>query len=298
MTRPRAASRAAANAAKVERLHSLAPHPDQQITYAAQLFRSGRDVDVIRAALAVLATGEDRSLRPLLLEKYQYCEEDGVRRDPGGTIRIAVLRALRPLARGADVALLERAVATYEFLYGEATGDLRAAALVTLNDVDDVLAGYHSVRLLTDQYTSIMSGEPAVTAVRVLASQGQLLPLYAYVTREGEGVADVLAESLRSLTALPASLVPPLVERYRQSEDEIVLLGLFDLLLAHGARATFAGFLLDFLRTTTLDTIYRSLVSALIASRDEGLIAPLLALAEAEEDATKAAILREALTLR
>jgi hypothetical protein len=49
-----------------------------------------------------------------------------------------------------------------------------------------------------------------------------------------------VAECLRSLTDLPASLLPSLVERFRESDDEIVLLGLFDLLLAHAARAALA----------------------------------------------------------
>ncbi len=221
-----------------------------------------------------------------------------MRHDPGGTIRIAILRALRPLARREDTPLLERAAATYEFLYGEATGDLRAAALIALNEVDDVLAGYHCVRLLTDPHTSAMSGEPARTAVRILALHGQLLPLYAYVTGEGGGVADVLAESLRSLTAIPASLLPPLVERYGGSGDEIVLLGLFDLLLARDDRAAHTGFILDFLRATPLHNIYRYLVSILVASRDEALIAPLIGLAATERDRDKAAILRAALALR
>ena len=76
MIRPRVPSR---DAAKVERPHSLAPQPDRQLTYAAQLLRSGRDVDVVRAALAVLTAAEAPSLRLMLLDTYEYCDEDGVR---------------------------------------------------------------------------------------------------------------------------------------------------------------------------------------------------------------------------
>ena len=156
----------------------MAATPDEQAAYAVRLLDKERDVDVVLAALAVIAEREDPTLRPALLRKYAYCDANGMRRDPGGTVRIA-LRALRPIALPEDVALFERAVSTYEFLFGEATGDLRAAGLLALDEADAVLAGYHCVRLLDDPYTSIMSGEPASTAVRVLASQKQLLPLYA-----------------------------------------------------------------------------------------------------------------------
>lgn len=295
MTRSRQATK---QAAKIERLQALTTQPNQQAKYAAQLLAKERDRAAIQAAIVVLAAGDNPGLRPLLLRRYEDCDRDGVRRDPGGVIRIALLEALRPLARPDDVALLERAATTYEFLYGEATGDLRAAALLTLNEVDDALAGFHSVRLLTDEYTSMMSGEPALTAARVLASQGQVLPLYAYVSREQDGIADVLAESFRSLTAIPASLLPPLVERYGKSDDEIVLLGLFDLLLAHDARADFVGFVFDFLRATALHNIYRYLISALIAGRDEAAIAELSAMARAEREPRKREILEAALALR
>lgn len=285
-------------AAALGRLRDLAATPDEQAAHAARLVERERDPDTLRAALDVLAARADPCFRSTLLRKYAHYDQNGTRRDPGGTLRGAILDALRPVALAEDTPLLEHAVATYEFLYGEATGDLRAAALLALNEVDDALAGYHCVRLLTDQYTSIMSGEPALTAARILVAQGQLLPLYAYVAGESPKVADVVAEALRALTPIPASLLPALVERYRESEDEIVLLGLFDLLLAHDARADFSDFVLDFLRDTHLLNIHRYLVSALVASRDEALLTRLVALAGEERAPDKAEILRAALALR
>lgn len=284
--------------AALDQLQSLARAPREQVEYARRLLETARNPEVALAALAVLAPREDIALRPALLSKYEYCDAKGVRRDQGGVIRVAILNALRPIVQREDVPLLERAAMTYEFLYGEAAGDLRAAALLTLNEVDDLLAAYHSVRLLEDPYTDLMSGEPAVTAVRVLASQDQSLPLYAYVIHEQTRVAEVLAESLRSLVMIPASLLPAIVEKYRECDDEIVLLGLFDLLLAHDVRAQYSGFILDFLRTTTLYNIYRYLVSLLIATHDEVLIKDLETMFKAEQDRYKSAILREAFALR
>lgn len=285
-------------AEKLARLAAPPPHTTAQLDYAARCFEQDPDATVIKAALAVLAAGEYPGLRPLLLGKFRYFAADPARRDQGGGIRSLILHTLRPLVRPDDIPLLERAASTYEFLFGEAAGDLRAAALLTLNEVDDRLASFHCVRLLIDPHTSIMSGEPAATAVRILAAQGQPLPLYAYLIREQAGVADVLAECLRNLTALPASLLPPLVERYLASDDEIVLLGLFDLLLARPDRAEYQPALLAFLRATTLYNSYRYLISAIVASREEPFIAALAALLPIERDRQKHALLEEALALR
>ena len=285
-------------APKLDRLRELVDTPEEQAAYAEQLFRADKNPDVVRATLDVLARREDRRLRPVLLAKYAHCDQNGVRRDPGGTLRAAIIHALRPIAVPDDAPLLERAATTVEFLFGEAAGDLRAAGLLVLNDVDQTLAGYHAVRLLTDEHTSIMSGEPALTAVRVLAAQGQTLPLYAYAMRDGAGVGDVLGESLRNLTTLPRSLLPAIVDRYGESEDEIALLGLFDLLMEHPAGADYTAFILEFLRTTTLYNIYRYLVSTLLTSRDEAMLGQLRALSEVERNPKRLEILRDALGLR
>jgi hypothetical protein len=284
--------------AKVARLQELPPGSGEQVRAATALLQSARTLEATRVALGVLTAAPSVALRPLLLAKYAACDADGVKHDPGGLIRITLLETLRPLVLPEDTALLERAATTYEFLFGEATGDLRAAALLVLDDADDGLASFHCVRLLVDEYTSTMSGEPAVTAARILAAQGQILPLYAYVTQASLTVADVVAECLRGLVALPVSLLPSLVERYVASEDEIVLLGLFDLLLARDDRDEYRDTIIVFLRATALHNIYRYLVSALIAGRDPITVDALAALADVERDQLKREILRDALELR
>ena len=110
-----------------------------------------------------------------------------------------------------------------------------------------------------------------------------------------QGVADVVAECLRHLDGLPASLLPAVVDKYRVSSNEIVLLGLFDLLLAHAAGADYLGVLFEFLRRTTLYNLYRYLVFELVARREQ--LEDLRDLVESEEDYAKVDILREALAL-
>ncbi len=283
---------------RLERLRALDGEPDVQLQYALNLVAKERNPEVLRAAIDVLAGGQDPAVRPALLARYEYCDANGVRRDPGGTIRIAILRALRPIALPEDASVLERAVTTYEFLYGEAAGDLRAEGLLALSDLDERLAGYHAVRLLTDEYTSELSGEPALTAVRVLASQEQYLPLYSYVSRSTPGVSDVVGESLRHLVAIPEGLLPPLIERYEDSDDEIVLLGLFDLLLSRPNGEPHLEFILDFVRTTTIFNIHRYLVNALVSDGHPETIAGLRRIEEEEDDRRRQLALREALSLR
>lgn len=285
---------------KIERLHSLQGEPVEQVNYALQLVQKEIRQEVLQAALDMIAeAGEPRS-RPVLVAKYLHCEVNASRRDPGCHIRAAILRAMRHLATTDDIEMLERAATNHEFLPPgpvEVGANLRAAALVTMNEVDQTLAGYHSVRLLTDKHTSNMSGEPAVTAVQVLAAQGQELPLYGYLFKTERVFSDVAAECLRNLAAMPASVLVPLLESYRESANEVVLLGLFDLLFAHEALDVAHDFILQFLRETTLYDLYRYVVTTSIASRREELINELKALAKEERDKRKSAMLDEALKL-
>ena len=143
-----------------------------------------------------------------------------------------------------------------------------------------------------------MSGEPAVTAVRVLAAQHQFPSLYALVMQNQPRPGEVLAESLRSLTSIPSSLLPAVVEKYGPSKDEVVLLGLFDLLLEHEARPAYVDFMLNFLRTTSHYNVYRYLLIVLITSHDAAVISQVEAMAEAEADPFKVDIWREVMGLR
>ncbi|MDP9351310.1 MAG: hypothetical protein M3P51_07200 [Chloroflexota bacterium] len=262
------------------------------------LLASERNPEVAGAAIRVLGEALNPAVRHALLAKYHYLDANGARRDPGGTLRAAILNALRPILSLEDVALLERAVTMFEFLCGEAAGDLRSAGLVLLNEVDGELAGYHAVRLLSDQHTSITSGEPAVTAVRVLATQAQLLPLYGYVMGESQGISDVISECLRNLVTLPERLLRELLEKYVHSEDEIVLLGVFDLLLARPFGEQHTELILNFVRDTTILNIHRYPVSVLVQGGRPQVIAAPREITAREADPRRLGILHEALSLR
>jgi hypothetical protein len=130
-------------------------------------------------------------------------------------MRRALLGALLSIADMPDqtLALAERTLTTYEFFppHGEeSTGGLRVAGLVLLYNLDPDLASYHAMRLLVDEHTSRMSGEPAISAAQCLADQGHLLPLYGYLFAWHQHT-EVEATCLRSLAKAPVPIVESVI---------------------------------------------------------------------------------------
>ncbi len=262
------------------------------------MLAGARTLDAVTAALELLDPHQP-DVRAAILERYEHFAEKPTLRDPSTTARAVLLRGLGEAVSAGDVPLLEAAAATYEYLPPgpkEVAGRLRGAALVALAAADERLAAFTAARLLGDPHTSEMSGEPAVTAVRVLASLGQTALLYGYLEAPGARVAEAAAEALRSLVDAPPSVVGGLAERYAQSPDEIVLVGLFDLLLARPDRQRFVELTARFLRETKLVDVFRYLVTAIVAGRDPVLIGALRELRSGLPP-PKLAILEEALAL-
>jgi hypothetical protein len=288
---------------KLQRLKDLAGQPEARLEYALMLVAGETRQDIVEEALTVLASAaaEDTRVRAAILAAYGRFESATGRGDQGCYGRMALLRALRPLARRDDSALLARATSTYEFLppgRSEVAAGLRSVALVVLSDVDEQLAAYHAVRLLTDQHTSTLSGEPALTAAQTLAAQGQFLPLYGYAVRTDATMPEIVAECLRNLRGVPLSVLQPLIDRYGDSPHEIVTLGLFELLLEHPERRVFFPRIVEFLRETKSIDLYRWLVNAVLTSREQDLIAAIKSLQREENDQRKLAILHDAFALR
>jgi hypothetical protein len=281
---------------KVTREGEAQPTP---LDLGLALLKEAATPEALAIALDALPSAEGPHLRQAFVDKYASYAAHFGRSDPGCFQRVLLLKAWRQRATREDIPVLESALWTFEFLPPgpkEVAGNLRGAALVNLDELDDRLAAFHAARLLRDGYTSPMSGEPAITAARVLAAQKQALPLYEYALAP-RGQAEVLAECLRGLSELPLSVLVRLLEEYREVTDEIVLLGLFDLVLAHPERPALTGFVYDFLRTTTLIDVYRVVVTSIVAQRDETFTAVLRQHAQSQPPPDKAAILRDALQL-
>jgi hypothetical protein len=286
--------------AKLQKLESLAENPKEQVSYALSLLQSERDRQVLAAALVVLKELPEQTSRPVLLERYQYYADNGPKRDAGADLRAAILRALRPLACREDVPFLEKACLTYESMasrHDAEGGLLRSIALIILNDLDEALASYYAVKLLVDKTTSEMSGEPALTGAKILGEQGQILPLYEYLLQQGDTLQEVAATCLRNLARVPEPILEQIVMRYSHSTSEVMLLGLFDLLLAHPMGEKFGEVFTKFLTSTNSFEMYRYVVLTMITGNKPQLQTNLLATAKSEKDPLKRKILTELLPL-
>ncbi len=266
-----------------------------QVDLGLVLLGRARNPEAIASAVRLFGESADPRIRKTIAERYLWLTAEPKRRDSGCFQRTALMRALRGRATFEDVPLLERALWTIEIIGRfDAASDLKAAALLTLDELDPTLAAFEATRLLTDAHE--MSGQPAVTAVRLLGVREEWLPLYA-VAMSGGARAEVVAESLRFLTGLPEALMGRLIDRYRNHKDEIVVLGLIDLLLAHPARGHYADVLLEQMARSTSIDLYRFIVNAIVATRDMTLIALLKREDGPASESPKGEILRQALTL-
>jgi len=285
------------------RLNSLASVPDAQSDFAVSLLQPRQKRDVLLAALKVLAKYPNPAAREPIRQLFEHFSADGRKRDPGAFTRRAVLDAWRHVALPADVPLLLQAVNTYEFLppgFKEDAILLRTGALLILNELDDTLAGFQATRLLVDGFSDPMSGEPALTAVRVLASQEQTLPLYLYAMQANDAaLPEVVSECLRSLTRAPAALIPGIIARHGKAESAIIRIGLCDLLIGHeaGTHAQAVAYLADSLTTMPDLAAYRYLVIAMLTSRRPELTAAVLQTARLETHRGRIGVLLEVLDL-
>lgn len=281
---------------QIQEIKALSDHPKAQLKAAVYAMSSSRHLDVVRTAIGIIGAAGDSAHRDALYDKYAWCESQGVKGDTSGYIREAIVKALQPIVQPGDLPLLQRALTAYQMdgIY-EVCAGLRAAALIAANEVDPGFAALFAARFLTDPLNSF-SGEPASTAIRVLAAQQNLGPIFGLVSW-GNVVGETIGEGLRNLVDLPASLLPLIVDQYRDSEDEQIVLGLWDLLLGHPTQDEWVEEMMTFFRTTTLMDLYGIIAIQVVASRSETLITALRDLAANEHDLLRRQLLDQALEL-
>lgn len=285
--------------AERQQVRVLAGDPPAQRAFALGLVQRTKDRQALLAALKVLARLPEPAARPALTARYAELAADPNKRDQGGHLRTAVVQALRAVCAAADMALFERALFTYEILptsSEDVTGELRAAGLLAVSDLDMDAARYHATRLLFDPRAAQMSGEPAVTAARLLGTLDATLPLYGYASA-GRPHPDVAAECLRGLVDLPPVLLADLAAHWFASRDEIALVGLLDLLLEHPRAEAVAPRLRQWLDDTDLLDAYRYAVAAIVAKRSTAFTKVLLEHGAVTRDPAKQALLLDSLDL-
>jgi hypothetical protein len=289
----------ATEATPIARLRALAGDPGAQAALAlAMLDNRAATFDLV-AALEVLAELAPSPARGRLLALYSTLDSGGGKNDAGGIVRAACLRALRPVAQRDDVALLERAALTVEFLppgRQEVCAGLRAAALVVMAELDPDLAALHAVRLLRDPHENKMSGEPALTAARVLAAMEAVHALYDYALAPGDGAPEVVAECLRALAVVPRVLVEDLAARYvaQPATGPGAFIGLAEAIVARHDTDELAPAFASLLATDDLDLL-EYLVALAAGRRTGALVDAVLREAEWETNPARASSMNKGL---
>lgn len=286
---------------KLRQLRGLATDPRGQAAYALTLLDARNGAETVITALQVLQRTPHRDAREPLWQLYHHYSDRGQRQDPAAFIRAAIVRALREVVLPADIAQLAVVTNTFVFPppeFKEEGAMLRSTALLALNELDDDLGRYHAVRLLANEYTDPMSGEPALTAAKVLAARNEILPLYFYVMQDGaRTLPEVVSACLSNLVTLRTDLVPGLIERFQTATNEVILVGLFDLLLAHEAGPQGIPFLERFLVESSHFDAYRYLVVTMATSGKGALLELLLDATHLITDQRRGALLVEGLQL-
>lgn len=280
----------------LDRLRALQRSPAQLADFALELLVPKQAPEVLQAAATALAehphTGAHDAIVARLIELA-----DGRKRDPGGFTRAALVRALQHVVLPEDAPLLEAAAVLREPSMQSPDGPavLRAAALVALLDLDPALAAYHAAAHLADH--DRMSGEPAVTAVRVLAAAGNETVLVATILG-GTDHADVRAECLRQLREVPPAVLAQVVAAAKKDGREPVQLGLCDLFVSHRPGPELTAQAAAFLRDTSELELYHYLVATMVAERREDLLAVLRDEVREQRAEAKRRILADGLGVR
>ena len=280
----------------LDRLRALSIDPPRQREFARELIATEDDMFVLEAALKALAENLSPDLRPALIGRYEFLDADGRRRDPGGHARATLISALRKVATQDDAAIFERAANTDEFTLQGGTAVLQAAGLLALADLDPDRASLHAVRLLSRGGTRD-SPEPSLSAARLLAATDEVLPLYLFLLRGEHEKGEIIAEALKGLRTLPGDMVREIYEHFHDHEDDIVLVGLCDLVIEHEPDPETLTIARSLMAMPERYEVYHYLAASIVASHRADLIALLVEAVPTETDRLKLQSLADALDL-
>jgi hypothetical protein len=304
VAKKRAPDRLDAEVARLRLLQST--EPAQAVGFAIELIGRYREHRALEPALAALGDEPPAAARLALRARYLDLAESGDRFDQDCALRVAIVRALRGLDSRSDDDLAEAAARTIQIRLGvDVAQALRAEGLLLLAESSPERADLLAAALLLDPHTSTFSGEPAVTAMRVLARRGQLLPIWSVVHRPGvlaggRAAADVIAQAFASLRALPADLQLEALgahlahARALGEEGEAVALVAAEAVVLNELADGY-GLVIDLVRESTNLNLFRYLVLTAARGRDPALRLALERLRRGEREERKREVLDEVL---
>ncbi len=170
--------------------------------YVVGLFDSG-DRLAREAALGALLERPLDGIRDELRALYQDIDAEPDKRDPGGHIRVPIVRLLLGIADVRDVDIGLRASETV--VGADGTANLRAVGLRLLAETAPDLLPYVAAEHLDD--ASTFSPEPANTALQLLAGMGHQLAVYQWLVSRVDPEPALVEAAVDLLTDAPPVLM-------------------------------------------------------------------------------------------
>ncbi len=299
----RTVSPAAQARRRVDRLRALKNDPGALRDFAMEILTDEGSPELVKLALQSLGDQIRPADGAVLRALYDDFDAGGPKKDPGGDVRVEVLKALWHLRSGDDAQLALRARNTFERTL-QANGEMiRAAGLALLGVLAPERAAVEAVLVLGRDDADILrasspqNGEPALTAVRLLGSLGETTALLLYVLGGAAPSSEVTGEALRGLVPLGSEVLMPILENLARKEDDGLLVAACDVLLElppSPRQSTLVGTLLD---APSRGEVYEFVVSSIVASRRQDLVDLVLESLPREMSMKRLRAARGALTL-
>lgn len=283
---------------KLDRFRALRNDPAARRELAREILDQEANAELLMAALQALGDQVRVEDHGVLCGLYSWLEEDFRRRDPGGMVRVEVLRVLWHLRLRDDLELAEAASTRVERSLNGNGEVIRAAGLALLGVLDPDVAAFRAAAMLARVDANPMNAEPALTAARLLGSLGHSVALAAHVLRPPRSEpSEVTAECIRGLSGLPVRHIQPVLDAFASSTDEVVLLGLGDLVVSLEPGEAVSAAVREMLTGADTPEVYGFLVTAIVASRRDDLLAELLGTLPGEVRQARLQLAHEALQL-
>jgi len=245
---------------------------------AIEIVQTETSPRALESALAELQSEPPDESRIPLRALYDRLEKAGLRLDVDCSFRTAIVEILRALDSRADADIAERAIRTIQPIPPsmiDVAQPLRANGLLLLVREDAERALYRAAELLTDPHVSRFSGEPAATAIRVLAAQRNLAPIWGLARRPGLA-PEALAAAIEALRGMPRDLLGELLRDHLDSlradpgAGDAVLLVLGDAIIG-GRFAQFYERLVDLIEAVANPPLCAYLTGAVVRAEDRAL---------------------------
>lgn len=274
---------------------------DAATAYAIELVATHHEHRVLEPALELLTAAAPAGARMALRARFADLAERGDRLDQDCSLRAGIVRALRAIDSRSDGDVAEQALRTVQLGWTgvDLAQGLRAEGLLLLAAGDPERADLFAAELLGDPHASRFSGEPTLTAIRVLARRGQFVTIWAKVRRPGLP-PDVVAQAFASARSVPADLQLAALREHLDAatalgeEGEATALVVAEAIVLNELADGYP-LLLDLLRETPNTNLHQYLVVTAARASDPRLRNLMDGLRKQERDERKRAVLDSAL---